>query len=472
MGAAIQGPSPFVMRTSDGPTIIGGDSITSYDTDTQMPMRPIRKFIATCRRGGVTPLFYNHAVSNTSLAQELLRLQTNIPKYGCKKYIGILGTAPIILGNTIGTVNDTTNATILGAFRLILDITAGSGIPTYIATVAFVGEKFPTGANALDANIDLLVAGMATIAARYLLCTFRDLRYAVYTVNEPVLNTANTSIGPLSRPDGVFAHHNPFGRGVSDQIITNDFQFVADGPPAAAATPYSSVALPNQGSLGILLDSDSLANVGDGSNVTITWPNSAPSTGLGTLADLTTTPATKPIWRASASGKTWSGVEFGGATWMRSAAFPTGTIRSQPFMTVMMWRSANLTASQILYDGTTAQQEASLATILTSGVCETNAGVVFDGRAVVATNWNVAICYWAGNRAGSYQVINGFQSILNDTGANFTRTQLTIGAAAANGLPATIQVKLFAEYYSQFGPLPRWQDVYQSIVNARGAFPQ
>lgn len=467
MGALLQGP-PFTLLTSDG-VLQGGDSLSSLDTHTQMPMLVKRRFMTACQRVGAQARWWNHAVSNTSLAAELLRVQTSLSRYPITKYIAILGTAPVLLGNTVGTVNDTTNATILGAFRLILDATAGSGIPAYIATVALVGEKTPDGANgAGDATINSVIAGMAVIAARYPLCTFRDLRAAIYTALEAGLNTTNATIGPLTQPDGVAAHPNQGGRGRWDSVISGDIGIAQGGGQSIALTPYSGIILPNQGSLGLLYDSDRYAAVGDGNNIT-----AAPNAGLvGSLMDLNTTPATKPIFRLSASGKPWSAIEFGGATWMRSAVLAANQIKAQPMMTVFIWRPATLT-TQILYDGTVGTQEASLAQIVTTNVVEPNAGSPFDSlQTIAATTWHVSIVFWAGNRASSYQVLNGTQFPLGDMGGNFTRTQLTIGANSGNALPMNGQMNIFGEYYASLGSLPRWQDVYGSIVAKRGAFPQ
>lgn len=379
MGLALQGPK-FTLLTSDG-VLQGGDSISAPDTHTRMPMLVKTRHLSTCRNARVQPRWWNHAVSNTTLAQELARVQISLSKYPITKYIAVLGTAPIILGNPVGTVNDTTNATILGAFKLILDITAGSGIPTYIASMVCVGEKWLSGANgAGDATIDTLVAGMATIAARYPLCTFRDLRAAVYTKFEPVLNLANATIGPLTQPDGVAAHFNQGGRGVCDGVIADDIVYVANGNQGAAVVPYSGIILPNQGSLGLLYDADQYASVGDGASMT-----AAGNLGVvGSTMDLITTPATKPIFRLSASGKPWSAIEFGGATWMRSAAQATTKIKAQPMMTVFMWRPAALT-TQILYDGTGGTQEASLAQIVTTNVVEPNAGSPLDSPGLLTS---------------------------------------------------------------------------------------
>lgn len=468
MGLALQGP--IFATTTDDIWLQEGDSISALDTDTQMPALIKRRYINACYLAGVQPRWINTAISNTGINLSLARVQASVPKYQPTKFLAVYGTASIILGQAIGTVNDTTSATVLGSLKLVLDIVCTqSGIQAYIGGPAFVGEKWPTGigANALDANIDLLNAGMITICARYPLCTYRDLRAALFTVGEPVDNPANVSLGPYSRPDGVFAHHNPAGRGKSDTIIVNDFT-VTTAPAAALGTAvYSGSTPPSPTVLGVDYEATN-SKVADGVNITTVI-----NTGvLGSAADLTVTPGTKPVMRAPAqAGKLngAAGIDFGGATWMRSANF---TAQNGPYLTAIVWKSVNLTASQILYDGINTIQEGSLATLLTSGITQTNSGATFNGPAVVAGNWNYAINYYANNRAGSYSVVNGVSTSMADAGANFTRSRMTLGAAAGASLIATIVVGRFMEYYSSLGTLPRWQDVAGYLTTKYGSMPQ
>jgi hypothetical protein len=469
MGTQLIGPI-FALNTADR-VLQEGDSISALDTSTQMPMLVKRRLFQLAQQtpNGPKPCWLNSAISSTDAPAQLVRLQAGIAKFKPTKVIWIFGTAPLLLGNPIGTVNDQVTSTILGCYNLAMTMFRQMGVPVYVGSIACLGEKWPTGANASDTSIDSLIAGLAVISARFTdICTFRDLRSTFYAVQEPIVNVANTTMGPFMRPDASGVHHNPGGRGASDNVIANDFTITAASAPNTALVPYGGVTPPTPGSLGLAFDPAN-AGVAIAANV-----SSLINSGLISGANMVTVSGTPPTLQNPAAGKNGNLplLRFGGSSWLRTAAF---TARPQPHITAFVWLSTNITANQIMYDGTTGIQEGYLATLATTGIVEYDSGVAVDGPAIVAGKWNSAIVYFAGNNSGSYLVLNGAMQPLANEGNIWTRTQLTIGAAANNGLPATIDVGGFYEWHSSLGALPKWWDV-QGFLQAKhglGApFPQ
>jgi hypothetical protein len=468
MGLTLVG-SRFTLTTADR-VLQEGDSISALDTSTQVLMQTKRRLfqLADQNPTGPRPLWWNTAISSTNSAAQLLRMQAGVGKYKPTKILWIFGTAPLLLADPIGTVNDQVTTTILGCYNLALNFSRALSIPIYVGSIRCLGEKWPTGQNVSDTSVDLLVSGLATISANFTdICSFRDLRSTVYAVYEPILNVANTTMGPLCRPDVAGVHDNPGGRGINDSVITGDFNIVAATTPTTGTILYSGSTLPNASSAGLDFDPVN-TGVGDGVNVT-TWANAGV---IGSAGNLVTTPGTKPVMRLVAqAGKinNASGVQSAGAAWIRAAAF---TARAQPMMTAMLWQSTNITANQILYDGNTGTQEPSLATIATTGVVEPNAGTPLDQAAIAAGKWNLCIVYWAGNNSGSFAVLNGVMGTLGNMGTN-SRSGLTLFASASSGLIATGIIARFVEWHSTLGTLPKWQDVEGYFETKYGGqFPQ
>jgi hypothetical protein len=457
----------FTLTTADR-ILQEGDSISALDTNTQVPNLVKGRWIARQAAKSLGPrgFWVNTAVSATGVATALGRVTAGVTKYAPTKFIALFGTADWILGTAVATY--TTN------FNAILDAVCGNGIPAYIMGTTLVGEKWPTGQNATDASLgDPYVAAMIAGAARYpTLCTFRDLRASVYAVQEPLLNlpAPGTSQGPLTRPDGVFAHFNPTGAGFCDAVINQDIQLVDFVAPAT----YTGTTPPNPTSMGIDIDAAGTLNngtpPGDGGNVTA-WANA----GVLPRAkwDLTVTPGTKPVWRAVlAAGKLNSapGVQAVGTTFMQSTAADAAL--PQPILSCLVWKQSNVTATQILIDGTPSTT-LNMPVLLTTGALQPAATTAFNPTplpVVAAGSINCWIQYWDGPR--SYCVLNGSQSAIGNTGT-FGRDRLYIFASSSGGiLPASVLFARFMEWHSSLGTLPRWQDVYAYVTGKYGQFPQ
>jgi hypothetical protein len=468
--ANIYGPG-FSLTTADR-ILQEGDSISALDTNTQVPNLVKGRWIAKQAAKSLGPrgFWANTAVSATGVVLSLGRVQAGLLKYAPTKFIALYGTADWILGTSVSTF--TTN------FNAILDTICGNGIPAYIMGTVCVGEKWPTGQNAQDATFgDPYVAAMIAGAARYpTLCTFRDLRASVYAVQEPLLNlpAPGTSQGPLTRPDGVFAHFNPTGAGFCDAVINQDIALVDYVPPAT----YTGTTPPNPTSMGIDVDANALAGVGstgnpgvsDASNVTA-WANS------GVLPpaswNLTVTPGTKPVYRqVLAAGKLngLPGVQAVGTTFMQSTAQVTPL--QQPILSCLVWKQSNVAATQILIDGSPSTT-LNMPVLITTGALQPAATTAFNPTplpVVAAGSINCWIQYWDGPR--SYCVLNGSQSAIGNTGT-FGRDRLYIFASSSGGiLPASVLFARFMEWHSSLGTLPRWQDVYAYVTGKYGQFPQ
>lgn len=466
MATIVYGPA-FTLSTGDF-VLQGGDSISALDTNTQMPMLIKRRWVVACERrpGGPRGRWRNHAVSSTGVVAELARIQTALSQFAPTKYLAVLGTADWILATNPGIF--ATN------FNAILDAICGNGIPACIVTTTLVGEKWPTGANATDASLgEPYVQAMIAGQARYpTLCTLVDMRRGIYDVQEPLLNTANSTIGPLTRPDGTAAHFNPGGRGICDALVNGVIQIV----DATARPVYTGVNPINYAGLGSWLVGDA-SDVGqsvDGTNVTA-WLNRIRqflTNPVGTN-DMTITPATKPVFRAPAqagkiNGK--SGVQFGGATWMQSTALMSPAM-AQPCMEAIVWQQVNLTGNQIIVDSTPATSF-DFPTLNATGNLQPAAPTTFNPypvAAVTAASWNCAVTLY--NGSGSYCVLNGVKSNFGAVGAN-VRDRIFLGASATGpgGLPWTGIIREHRIYPAILGTAPDWRDVYQDVLNNTGGF--
>jgi hypothetical protein len=295
----------------------------------------------------------------------------------------------------------------------------------------------------------------------------------VYAVQEPLLNlpAPGVSSGPLTRPDGVFAHFNPTGAGQCDAVINQDIQLIDFVTP----TTYTGTTPPNSAAMGIDIDAAGVLNGGtppaDGGNVTA-WANAGRLSS--TSWDLTVTPGTKPVWRAVlAAGKLNSapGIQAAGNTFMQSTAAVAPPIQ-QPIMSCLVWKQTNVTATQILIDGSPSVT-LNMPVLLTTGALQPAATTAFNPTplpVVAAGSINCWIQYWDGPR--SYCVLNGSQSAIGNTGT-FGRDRLYIFASSSGGiLPASVLFARFMEWHSSLGTLPRWQDVYAYVTGKYGQFPQ
>lgn len=464
----LYGPA-FQLTTADR-VIQEGDSISALDTNTQMPMLIKRRWSAKCEAtpGGPKGFWVNTAVSATGVAASLARINTALAKYAPTKLIAVYGTADWILGTAVATFN--TN------FNLILDALCGIGIPVYIAGTMLVGEKWPTGQNATDLTIgDPYIAAMIAGVARYpTLATFRDMRASVYAIQEPLLNVPGpgVTIGPLTRPDGTAAHHNPGGRGLCDNIVNGDITIV----DATATAVYAGTSPPNQSALVSWKNADDPA-LADGANVTA-WLDRIRQIGTNAAGsmDLTITPATKPVYKTPAqAGKINNkpAVQSGGATYMQSAALLTTPI-PQPCMVGIVWQQVNLTGNQIITDSTPATSF-DFPVLNATGALQPAAPTTFNpvpSQRVAAVSWNCAIVVYAGSK--SFSVLNGYQSLIGDVGPNaIDRDFFFASATGPGGLPFTGMIRERLIYAANtYTGLPRWQDLYQYFVNQYGAFPQ
>jgi hypothetical protein len=469
--ANLYGPQ-FVLTTADR-ILQEGDSISALDTNTQVPNLVKRRWQAKMDAtvGGPRGFWANTAVSATGVATALGRVTAGVIKYAPTKFIALFGTADWILGTSVGVF--TTN------FNSILDAVCGNGIPAYIMGTVCVGEKWPTGQNPQDATFgDPYVAAMIAGAARYpTLCTFRDLRNSVYAVQEPLLNlpAPGTSQGPLTRPDGVFAHFNPTGAGQCDQVINQDIALV-DYVPYVAYPNGNAVRPSSMASMGIDIDGNAILNtdgnpgISDASNVTIWWNRGRLDQNSW---NLTVTPGTKPVYRqVLAAGKIngLPGVQAVGTTFMQSTA-QAAALR-QPILSCLVWKQSNVTATQILVDGSPSTT-LNMPVLITTGALQPAATTAFNPNplpVVAAGSINCWIQYWDGTR--SYSVLNGSKSAIGNTGT-FGRDRLYIFASSSGGiLPASVLFARFCEWHSDLGALPRWEDVYGEMTGKYGQFPQ
>lgn len=468
MATNVYGPQ-FSLTTGDF-VLQGGDSISAKDTSTQMPMLVQLRWVRACelRTGGARGRWMNHAVSSTGVVAELARINTALGRCIPTKYIAVLGTADCILSTSVATF--ATN------FNAILDAICGNGIPAYIATLTLVGEKAPTGANASDASlIEPYVAAMIAGQARYpALCTLRDMRRSVYDVQEPLLNTANATIGPLTRPDGTAAHFNAGGRSYCDAVISGDIQII----DAVARPVYSGPYPIAPGSLVSwkVGDSGDVGQTVDTANVTA-WLDRIRQIATNPVGafDGTITPATKPTFRTPAqagkiNGK--SAVQSAGATYVQSASLLTATI-PQPYMIAMVWQQVNLTGNQIISD-TTPATSVNIPTINATGLLQPAAPTPYTpypSPNVAATSWNCVVVVFNGTK--SYVIFNGVRSNMGNVGANvIDRDFLFASATGPGGLAFTGMIRERRIYSSLAGPLPDARDVYQDLVNQYGVFPQ
>lgn len=502
MALAVYGPTPFVITTADR-VAHEGDSTHSLDGDAQGFALVGQRLFALARKSptGPKPLWINQAVSSTGMNTQLGRIQTALAQYQpLTKFLWGPGIFDIIgSAHVIGTVNDTSALTWLGGFNLITQLVAGySQIPMLIIGPGYIGEKWPTGQNSVaahDADIDALDAGMITIVQRSNAAgtnapiTYVSQRQSVYATYEPLLNLPAPGVesGPLTAPDSQKCHDNPAGRYYRDQAIQQVTQLVAATTYNPSPAVYSGLTPPSPGSIGNDYDPANLA-LTDGANVTA-WPNSL-TAKFGTAADLTVTPATKPVYHTPGDGTKLGGaptVTFGGAAFIRSGAFGAGK-GAQPFITAMLIKPANLTATQIwldgLVDGAAGSQEPYVATIITSGNIQLNAGTAQTTAVGIAPAaiWHLLIIFWSGhgnNNGDGFTSINGDSYVVTDGRVNAFMnpglvgiTGRTIGANASGSGFANGQVARITEWYSSLGPLPRWQDILGWMSAKYGVVPQ
>lgn len=448
-----------------------GDSISSLNTSTQMPMLVKRRWVAKCesRPGVARGSWVNTAVSATGVVASLARINAGLgSKYFPSKFIAVYGTADAILSTSVATFK--TN------FNLILDAICGNGIPAYIVGPMAVGEKWPSGQNPADIFIDGYIAEMIAGQLRYpTLCTFRDMRASVYAAQEPLLNlpAPGATIGPLTRPDGTGAHHNAGGRILCDYFVNGDVTITDAVTPAAVTTPTPAM----NATLVSWLHADDVPAAG-GANVT-SWINRVRQIGTNAVGsmDLTITPATKPVMaRPMAAGKANGKPAVsavGLATYMQSAALLTAPI-AQPLMLAMTWLQTDLAGNKIISDSTIATSF-NVPTINASGLFQPAAPTPFNPspvQAVIAGSINCAIVVF--NGAYSFSVLNGMRSNMGQVGTNpIDRRFLFASATGPGGLPFNGMIQQERIYKgATFNDLPRWQDVYADIVAELGAFPQ
>lgn len=482
MAATIYGPTPFIWATNDR-FLSESDSIGALDGDAQefAPMKRALFALADKTPNGPRPMYWNTGISGTPMSTQLARFQVALTKYApITKVVWTPGIFDIIgSGQAIGTVNDLVNTTWLGSFNLICLLVAGQfQIPMYICGPHFIGEKWPSGQNAADANLDALDAGMRTIVARFpALITYRSNRHDLYDVQEPLLNLPAPGLtnGPLIGSDSQSTHWYPGGRNKAYQLHQQDIKLVAASGPTPVPTVYSGTTPCNPQSLGNWWRPSSLG-LANGANAP-TWANSGV---FGTAFDYTISAATKPTYATPGDGAKINGgpaVNFGGAAWLKTAA---ATAKGQPFMTAMLFKPATIASSMIwldgLVDGGLGVQEPYIATLLTSGNVEIHAGVVFDSGPVTAGQWHLLIVYWSGigtPGASSYVVIDGRWNPLGNCSTDGI-TGRTVGASAAAGLIANglIGEPGICEWFSSLGPLPRWQDVQGFYQAVAGPTPQ
>jgi hypothetical protein len=293
------------------------------------------------------------------------------------------------------------------------------------------------------------------------------MRAALYTIQEPLLNTLNTTMGPLCSSDATGVHYGPGGRALAEQIFAGDVTFTTNAGALLGYVPYSLITPPGTGSLGAWFDPASSSGVGGGGNV-LTWANTS---GLGLVPDFTITPGAKPTWVAPVGGAGMlarSAIAFAGGAFLRTTAF---TNQPQPMLTAIVWKNTAIAANQIIYDGNTGLQEPSLATIAGTGVVEANATNPVDNPGITAGTWRAAICFWPNNLAGNYTILDGSMCPLGNSGTS-GRSKLTIGISAGGALPWTGSCGGFWEWYSSAGSLPKWQDVQGFLRAFAGPTPQ
>lgn len=463
----VYGPVSYPVAADDN-VLQGGDSIQALDTNTQVPGILKRRWLtARARRRGVAGgRWKNPAVSSTGVVAELARVNTAIAQYGPTKYIAILGTADWIVSTPIGTYTP--------AFNGILDaLCGGLGIPVCIFGPTLLGEKWFDGQNANDSLGDQYIAAMIAGVARYPgLATFVDMRATLYTPFEPANNVANTSSGPLTRPDGVFAHFNQGGRGIYDLAIGKVIQIV----DAVARPAYALSVPPNVGSL---VSWKVAADIGqaDGSSVTA-WADRISQIGTNPAGafNSTITPATKPVFKTPGqAGKNNNrpAVQSAGSTYMQSTSLLTAPI-AQPYMIGMVWQHVNLTGNQIILDSTPATS-VNVPTINASGLLQPAAPTPYTpypAPNVAAASWNAAVIVF--NGLYSYVIFNGVRSNLGNVGTNpIDREFIFASATGPGGLPFTGMLDEKLIWASSAGPLPDARDAYQYLLNVHGGyFPQ
>src|ERR1041384_325902 len=129
MPSFVYGP-PFPFRTG-GRYYQTSDSIGALDGDSQAIIMSIRRFFAIAKKNprGPRPFHWNGGVSSTTIATAMQRFLIDYAKYApLTGYIGIHGIFDCIgTGTPVGTAADTTNATMSGQFRQLLDLVTGLG---------------------------------------------------------------------------------------------------------------------------------------------------------------------------------------------------------------------------------------------------------------------------------------------------------------------------------------------------------
>lgn len=483
----------FVLTTADN-IYQTSDSIAAPDGDSQEVALTINRLfgLADQNPNGPRPQHYNRGISGTKIAQQLLAFQSDWAAYGpFTKIIAIQGIFDVIGGGaTVGTVNDTTTATYLGAFNLWCQLINILQVPMYVIGPHFIGEKYPSGNNPTnDANLDLMDAGMQVICQRYpTLITYRSNRQSLYTLEQYInLPLPGVSGNLMVGTDGQLTHFYPAGRALADRYHQADIKLVAATSPIAQRAIYTAVTPPNPSSISNWWDPrDLLATVANGGNVT-TWPNKT-TARAGTSADLITTPATKPTFATNAFG-TLPAVQSAGAGWIKSGAFGVPT-RTPPFMTAFIFKATNATgATQLwldgLVDGGVGVQEPYVATLVTSGKVSSNDGgalTVDTDVGISSAQFHSVIICWSGNllqNGNSFIVIDGRMTPLGSNG-NVARTGRVLFAnvGAASICTGSFASPGVVEWDSAYGPLPDWRDVYgwhQAICSSaglNGTFPQ
>lgn len=422
--------------------------------------------LADSNNGGPRPMMVNKAVTGSTIQSVQARSAINIPLFAPTHFIASVGINDAQLGVPLATSQ--------AFFTSLLNQTAKQGIETIILGPDVWGEIWASPGNPADPAIVALNNAMAVIAAAYPLCRYIDMRNGWFSVVEPEFNlpSPGVTVGPMTSPDALGGHPNPFGR-----VSWNGAGMASVPITATLVRPrYTSLSPPSPGSMGVRISSQNLNGLSNG-NAGYVDGNPVPlpivNTGVGgTACNIVTATGTAPIFRKT-GGPTPTGSltalsaldANSVARLIRSEAF---TSQPQPFVIACIFKPHDFTANQIYTDSSGANS-VSQATLLTTGILQQNAGTPQNFQESFVSKWQSMITLFNGNN--SLNVLNGSLSGFGVCGSK-PHDQISLFANSSGILPVTGLIEGIYVWWSSLGNLPNLLDVSDWIDNLYGRMPQ